>query len=248
MNRSHNSKQSIESIEMAASVGFENITIDLIYGIPGLGIDQWRHTVSQALSLPINHLSAYGLTLEPNTPYDRLVNQKKYNKPEEESMSQHFEALLEIIDSSSWRQYEVSNFCKNENYSKHNTAYWQNKKYLGLGPSAHSFDGTMRMWNVSSNSEYVEKLTQNKVAYDTEIITENDRLNETLLTGLRTIWGVDLSVISHEYDYSIQDLYREHLAKWHESGWIHLDNSILTLTSTGFLFADYIASELFKVD
>ena len=247
MNRSHDSAQSLQCVDMAASVGFTDITIDLIYGIPSLGLHEWQETVERALELPINHLSAYGLTLEPNTPYQRLVDQKKYHSPQDEKTSDHFEALVAIINAKGWEHYEVSNFCKTGNYSRHNTAYWQNKKYLGLGPSAHSFTGTERHWNVSNNAEYNLKIAAVEQAFESKFLSVEDRINEYVLTGLRTKWGVNLEELNHKYGHPIVSLFANELNEWESQGWITISQGQLTLTSSGLLFADYIASELFKL-
>ncbi len=207
MNRSHNSQQSVQCVLDAAEVGFDKITIDLIYGIPQLSDTEWRETVLRALQLPVNHLSAYSLTLEENTPYEKLVKQQKYEKPNNDLASDHYSSLIEIINQQGWEHYEVSNFCKPGNYSKHNTSYWQNKKYLGIGPSAHSFNGESRLWNVSNNATYLEKLDSGVATYEQENLSPQDRLNETLLTGLRTKWGVNLNALKTIFGYDINTLY-----------------------------------------
>lgn len=246
MNRSHTAVQSRKCVEEAAAVGFKDITIDLIYGVPQLEDVEWRDTVKQALALPINHLSAYSLTLEENTPYKKLVQQKKYKQPDEDQSSTHYDILIEEMNAADWEHYEVSNFCKKGNYSKHNTAYWQQKKYLGIGPSAHSFDLQNRSWNVSSNKEYLDLISQNKKTFETEELTLTDRLNETLLTGLRAKWGVDLAEINKKYKYDIGLIFEEELSYWESAKWIVLHKNILRLTDRGMLFADFIASELFS--
>lgn len=245
MNRSHTAVQSMQCVNDAAAVGFKDITIDLIYGLPQLQNEEWRATIKKALSLPINHLSAYSLTMEENTPYHKLVQQKKYQQPDDDFASGHYEILIEEIDAASWKHYEVSNFCKNDNYSKHNTAYWQQKKYLGVGPSAHSYDLYSRSCNVSNNAVYLEYISANKKTYEIEELSAQDRLNETLLTGLRAIWGVDLAAIQQMYNYDVLQRYAEELAYWQSVNWVQLQGTILRLTDKGLLFADYIASELF---
>lgn len=246
MNRSHNAKQSIACIELAAEVGFKDITIDLIYGIPGLGEQEWRDTVRRSiLHLPVNHISAYSLTMEDNTPYKKLVTQQKYERPDDDEASVHYSILIEEIDKAKWEHYEVSNFCKEKNYSKHNTAYWQGVKYLGIGPSAHSFDGVNRGWNVASNKAYIDGIQQNTPIYTLEELTSTDRLNEALLTGLRTRWGVDLAEIKKHWKYDIQAVYADTLAEWEGRDWIVREADTLRLTDGGLLMADYIASELF---
>lgn len=245
MNRSHNVSQALSAVENAAELGFRDITIDLIYGVPSLTEDEWRASVKKALAMPINHLSAYSLTLEENTPYNKLVAQKKYKQPNEDEASTHFEILVEEIGKAGWEHYEVSNFCKIGNYSKHNTAYWQNIKYLGIGPSAHSFDGESRFWNVRSNMEYVEKIKSGLQVYESEKLTAKDKVNEMLLTGLRTKWGVDLQEIKTKYDFDLRALHQETIADWQSKGWLVYESGVIKLRGEGFLFADYIASELF---
>jgi oxygen-independent coproporphyrinogen-3 oxidase len=245
MNRSHNVTQALQAIDSAAALGFRDMSIDLIYGIPMLTEHEWRQTLKRALAMPINHLSAYSLTLEENTPYNKLVQQKKYKKPNDDDASRHFEILLEEIKLAGWEHYEVSNFCKAGNYSKHNTAYWQNVKYLGIGPSAHSFDGKSRHWNVRSNKEYIEKMQAGKSVSESEELSTKDIVNETLLTGLRTKWGVNLAEVKEQYEYDIAATNQTQIMEWQQKDWLEMKDGVLRLRADGFLFADYIASELF---
>lgn len=245
MNRSHTNNQSRQCIADASQVGFKDITIDLIYGIPQMDTATWRKTVEKALQLPVNHLSAYSLTMEENTPYHKLVAQKKYQKPNDDLASEHYAILEECTQAAGWEHYEVSNFCKTGNYSRHNTSYWQNKVYLGVGPSAHSFDKKARYWNVSNNKQYLEKIRAKEDTYEKEILTPADQLNEYLLTGLRTKWGVDLDTLKNDYGYDILASFAEELQQWSNQGWINRTGDSLSLTPEGLLFADYIASELF---
>ncbi|MGK0369525.1 MAG: oxygen-independent coproporphyrinogen-3 oxidase [Bacteroidia bacterium] len=245
MNRSHNVTQALQAIDSAAALGFRDMTIDLIYGIPMLTEDEWRQTLKRALAMPINHLSAYSLTLEENTPYNKLVQQKKYKKPNDDDASRHFEILLEEIKLAGWEHYEVSNFCKAGNYSKHNTAYWQNVKYLGIGPSAHSFDGKSRHWNVRSNKEYIQKIQAGESVSESEELSTKDIVNEALLTGLRTKWGVNLAEVKEQYEYDIAATNQNQIMEWQQKDWLEMKDGVLRLRADGFLFADYIASELF---
>jgi oxygen-independent coproporphyrinogen-3 oxidase len=245
MNRSHSNDQSTIAIQNAAEVGFTDITIDLIYGLAQLSIEEWEQTIDNALALPINHLSAYSLTLEENTPYNKLVNQKKYEKPNDDLASEHFALLINKIEAKGWNHYEVSNFCKDENYSRHNTSYWQNIKYLGIGPSAHSFDGVNRYWNVNNNTQYLELISSKGNAYEMEELSKRDRLNETILTGLRTKWGINLAQIKDDFGYDIKILFADDLKQWLAQSWVEEWDDRLKLNAEGFLFADYIASELF---
>jgi oxygen-independent coproporphyrinogen-3 oxidase len=245
MNRSHTAAQSLQCVLDAANVGFKDITIDLIYGLPQLNNSIWQEALDQALDLPINHLSAYSLTLESNTPYQKLVAQKKYLKPDDDNASEQFEILLAAIQKNGWDHYEVSNFCKTGNYSKHNTGYWQNKKYLGIGPSAHSYDGVHRMWNVASNTEYLQSLADQTYAPTTEILSHNDQVNEYILTGLRTKWGINLNILKTDFLYDIETRFATEIQEWAANNWVTVSSNNLALTSSGFLFADHIASELF---
>jgi oxygen-independent coproporphyrinogen-3 oxidase len=245
MNRSHNVTQALQAIDSAAALGFRDMSIDLIYGIPMLTEDEWRQTLKRALAMPVNHLSAYSLTLEENTPYNKLVEQKKYKKPNDDEASRHFEILLEEIKLAGWENYEVSNFCKAGNYSKHNTAYWQNVKYLGIGPSAHSFDGKSRHWNVRSNKEYIQKIQAGESVSESEELSTKDLVNEALLTGLRTKWGVNLAEVMEQYEYDIAATNQTQIMEWQQKDWLEMKDGVLRLRADGFLFADYIASELF---
>lgn len=245
MNRSHTNEQSLACIEAAGQVGFKDLTIDLIYGVPGLTDEKWIQTIDFALQLPINHLSAYGLTLEQNTPYAKLVTQKKYKKPSDESTSRHYEILVESIKNANWEHYEVSNYCKVRNYSKHNTSYWKQKKYLGVGPSSHSFDLNKRYWNVNSNAAYVKKVQANETTWEFEKLTEADKINELLLTGLRTQWGVNIEVLKEDFGYEVLNQHATEIAYWQREGQMILSKNWLKLTEKGWLFADYISSQLF---
>jgi oxygen-independent coproporphyrinogen-3 oxidase len=245
MNRSHNNAQSLQCIEEAGKIGFKDLTIDLIYGVPGLTKQKWEETVDFSLQLPINHLSAYGLTLEQNTPYAKLVKQKKYVKPSDDAMSEHFEILTQKVAKAGWEHYEVSNYCKQGNYSKHNTAYWQQKKYLGIGPSAHSYDLNYRIWNVSNNAGYVQKMQANEATWEQETLSIADKINERLLTDLRTKWGVNLLQLKNVYGYDIGKEHPQLMSYWQENEYAKLEDNTLFLTEKGWLFADYISSQLF---
>lgn len=246
MNRSHNANQSVKCVEHAEQIGFKNITIDLIYGLPHLSDTEWSDSISQAFNLPINHLSAYSLTMEENTPYIKLVNQGKYEKPNDDISSSHYKKLIELSNELGWEHYEVSSFCLPGNYSKHNSSYWRGKKYLGVGPSAHSFDGNSRYWNVSNNKSYLEHIPMREMYFESEELTKTNQLNELLLTGLRTKWGIDFKVINTNYNYDIMSLFHEEIKYWVSLNWMEIHDSNMKLTDKGMLFADYISSTLFK--
>ena len=245
MNRSHDACQAKKSIEYAAEAGFNNITLDLIYGLPQLGDREWSDSLKEALNLPVNHLSAYSLTMEENTPYVKLVNQGKYKKPSDETSSGHYQILVQQTRDLGWEHYEVSSFCKPGNYSKHNSSYWSSNKYLGVGPSAHSYDGISRHWNVSNNQSYLEFINSGNRSFETEKLTINNRMNEYLLTGLRTKWGVDLKLLSDKYNYNVASIFEEDIKYWTSLNWLEMKNSKMKLTDKGMLFADHISSTLF---
>ena len=245
MNRSHNANQSVKCVEHAEQIGFKNITIDLIYGLPHLSDIEWSDSISQAFNLPINHLSAYSLTMEENTPYIKLVNQGKYEKPNDDISSSHYKKLIELSNELGWEHYEVSSFCLPGNYSKHNSSYWSGNKYLGVGPSAHSYDGISRHWNVSNNQSYLEFISSGNRFFETEKLTINNRMNEYLLTGLRTKWGVDLKLLSDKYNYNVASIFEEDIKYWTSLNWLEMKNSKMKLTDKGMLFADHISSTLF---
>ena len=245
MNRSHDASQSKKSIEYAAEAGFNNITLDLIYGLPQLSNKEWSANLNEALSLPINHLSAYSLTMEENTPYIKLVNQGKYKKPSDGISSNHYQILVQQTTDLGWEHYEVSSFCKPGNYSKHNSSYWSGDKYIGVGPSAHSYDGNSRHWNVSNNKSYLECISTKKRYFESEELTVSNQVNEYLLTGLRTKWGVDVELLSNKYDYNIMSLFEKEIKYWILLNWMEMKDSNMKLTNKGMLFADHISSILF---
>lgn len=201
MNRAHNADEAINCLKEATKY-FDNITVDLIYGIPNLTSKKWRHNLQKVFDLGIKHLSSYALTVEPKTALASFIKSGKYPPVDDNLASEHFNILVEETKKHHFIQYEISNFGREGYFSKHNTAYWQGKSYLGIGPSAHSFNGTLRSWNIANNITYLKALNKNELPKETEILSKKDRFNETVMTGLRTIWGVDLTAI--EKDFGIQ--------------------------------------------
>ena len=246
MNRSHTAEQAWRSIHDAADNGFNDITIDLIYGIPQLDTRRWEDTLNKAFQLPINHLSAYSLTLEQNTPYFRLVQQKKYHQPDQDLAGDHYDILVETMAQRGWEHYEVSNFCKEGNYSRHNTAYWQNANYLGIGPGAHSYNGVERSWNISNNKKYIEAISERSLPLEVEQLTPNDKHNEYILTQLRTMWGADLKRMKEEWSSDLVADYRAEIDQWVEQGLMRVSDDRMLLTENGFLYADAISASLFR--
>ena len=183
--------------------------------------------------------------MEENTPYIKLVNQGKYKKPSDDISSSHYQILVQQTTDLGWEHYEVSSFCKPGNYSKHNSSYWSGSKYIGVGPSAHSYDGNSRYWNVSDNKSYLECISTKKRYFESEELTVSNRVNEYLLTGLRTKWGVDLELLSNKYDYNVMSLFEKDIKYWISLNWLEMKDSNMKLTNKGMLFADHISSTLF---
>lgn len=199
MNRRHSVLQAIQSVKWAKDAGFSNISIDLIYGLPNQTIEEWERNVRSAVNLDVEHISAYNLTYHKGTVfYEQLKKGILKELPDELSLEQ-FEILIRILTETGFEHYEISNFCKPGLYSKHNSSYWKSKKYLGIGPSAHSYDLVSRRWNVSSISKYLDGLENDKLYYEAEILTEQDRYNDFIITGLRTIWGVSEEFIQASF-------------------------------------------------
>lgn len=198
MNRAHNADEAINCLKEATQY-FDNITVDLIYGIPNLTSDKWRQNLHKFFDLGIKHLSAYALTVEPKTALAGYIKSGKYPPVDAALALDHFNILVAETQKHNFIQYEISNFGKKDYFSKHNTAYWQGKSYLGIGPAAHSFNGRSRSWNIANNTRYLKALAQNKFPSETEILSKKDRFNETVMTGLRTIWGVDLKAIEKDF-------------------------------------------------
>ena len=241
MNRAHNAREAFDCIENAKKVGFENMTIDLIYGTPTMSDEDWEENMNRTFAFEIPHLSCYCLTVEPNTALDHFVKNKKAPPVDEDRAARQFERLIERTKSKGFDHYEISNFAKKGSYSRHNSAYWLGVKYLGIGPSAHSFDGESRQWNVANNSKYISSLSEGNLLFQKEELSPEIRYNEYVMTALRTIWGVDLEKIPVDFQAhflkSIQPFLKNKTAKREEN--------IFTLTEKGKFLADGIAAEVF---
>ncbi|HET6245630.1 MAG: radical SAM family heme chaperone HemW [Bacteroidetes bacterium] len=248
MNRAHSSQMALTCVKDAIDLGFHNISIDLIYGIPGLSIQNWIENLHQAFAMNVQHISAYCLTVEPKTPLDNFIKKGKISSPDEELAAQHFETMVDEMEQNGFIQYEISNFCKKGYQSRHNSNYWTGEKYLGLGPSAHSFNGEYRQWNINKNGVYIKAINEDKIPFEKEVLTRNKRFNEYVLTSLRTREGADLNVIQNKFgqEYSNHCLKEntKHLSREHTT---FLENKIC-LTQTGKLFADAIASGFFIIE
>lgn len=243
MNRAHTGQQATESLK-AAFAQFENITIDLIYGTPLLTNEKWKRNVDLALQLNIPHLSCYALTVEPKTPLDKLIRQKKIVPVDVEKQSIQFLLLMEWLQVAGYEHYEISNFCKPGWESRHNSSYWSGKKYLGLGPSAHSYNGKERQWNISNNHRYIESLKQRIVSFEKEILTPTQQINEYVMTALRTAAGIDLRVVEDYFKVSPGSLLQK-TSKYVNDGLLVHEDGTIYLSRRGKLFADGIAADLF---
>ncbi len=260
MNRAHNSAEAKKCLEEATKY-FDNISLDLIYGIPDSSPDnyrdeqaqqmsnkKWKQNIETALSFGIPHISSYALTVEPKTALNKLIQTGKIAKPKDEVAEEHFHILVEILEKNGFIHYELSNFGKENYFSKNNSAYWLGKKYLGIGPSAHSYDGISRSWNVSNNSIYLKSLEENKLSNEIEILSKSDRYNEYIMTGLRTIWGVSLDRIEQEFGSDYLDYLQKQAQKFINDDLLFMDNNILKPTPKGKFLTDGIASDLFYLN
>lgn len=247
MNRAHNAAEAWVCLEMAAKY-FDNISIDLIYGIPGMSLEKWQSNVQKALSAGISHISSYALTVEPKTALSKLISVGSIPAPDDAVAHEHFMKLVEILEQHGFIHYELSNFGKPGFFSKNNSAYWLGKKYLGVGPSAHSFDGTNRSWNIANNTIYIKKITENMLPHEVEKLSLHDRYNEYVMTGLRTIWGVSLEKIDKEFGKDFLSYLLENAEVFVQNGKLTVEDGILKTTLKGKFFCDGIASDLFMIN
>lgn len=243
MNRAHSVQDALNCVELAKSHGFQNINVDLIYGLPELTLEEWKQHIALVLEMDVQHISAYCLTIEAKTALHKMVATQKIFPAGEDAQSDQFLLLIELLKTAGFEQYEISNFGLPGLHAVHNSNYWKGKEYLGIGPSAHSFNGISRRWNVSNNSRYIANFNTQKEWFEEEILKPKDRWNEILLTGLRTSSGVQFNQL-----LALQELpvsFQEKLIEFSANKWLlQTDNSIV-LTEQGRLMADHIAAELF---
>ena len=244
MNRAHRSNEAESSVKRAQDAGFENITVDLIYGYPLLTDAKLKFNLDKVFELQVPHVSAYSMTVEPRTALASFIKNKKQAPMNEEQSWEQFIQLMEAMQSQGFEHYEISNFCKPGNYSRHNTNYWKGVKYLGIGPSAHSYDGEKRQWNIANNAKYIQAIEKKSIPAEIEILTEENRLNEYIMTSLRTQWGLKLAQLNTIAKGASEPLLKE-AEEFLEKGWITQKDQVIYLTQTGKLYADHIASELF---
>lgn len=244
MNRAHSAQQAIDNLKLARQY-FDNITIDLIYGTPTLPDDKWQHNVQQAIALGITHLSCYALTVEPGTALAHMINKHKTLDVNTEDQARQFLLLMDWMQAAGYEHYEISNFALPGMRSRHNSSYWQGASYLGLGPSAHSFNGQSRQWNIANNALYIKSLKEDKVPFEVEHLTGTQRLNEYIMTSLRTMEGLKLEYVTNHFGEKAADKLKQEAQQFIETGKMQLSNGFLQLTKEGKLFADGIAAELF---
>lgn len=253
MNRAHNANESMACLEYASKY-FDNITIDLIYGIPNMSLEKWCDNLNIAFSFGVNHISSYALTVEPKTALDTFIKKGTYPPMDEEMALQHFNALVSKTSEHGFVHYEISNFGKPGYFSKHNTSYWLGKSYLGIGPSAHSFYGDARSWNVSNNSKYIDAIKKGALPQTVEQLSKEDQFNEYVMTGLRTIWGISFEYIERNFGINFLKYLKNSAEKFINQGFLEIytdkDNpnqSVIKTTQKGKFLVDGIASELFMI-
>lgn len=245
MNRAHNAMEADSSVKRVQDAGFENITLDLIYGYPLLSDEKWKSNIQKVIALGIPHVSAYAMTVEAKTALASFITKGKQPAMNESQSARNYLSLIETLSNAGFEHYETSNFAKPACYSKHNTNYWKGVSYLGIGPSAHSFNGETRQWNISNNSKYIDGILKGEIPAEKEILSTENRVNEYIMTSLRTQWGMDLIEIENKFGPDYKKQIENQLRQFVEKNHVILKNNIVTLTTEGKLFADRISSELF---
>jgi len=247
LNRLHTGKEAKSALKRAQDTGFSSISLDLIYGIPIATIASWQENLRQFKALQIEHLSAYNLTREENTAYDILIKKGKYAPPTDVQGEEHFKFLLAFAKENNLEQYEISNFAFNQKYALHNTNYWRRKKYLGIGPSAHSFNLLSRSWNIAQLKPYMDSVNKGLLPSETEILSKSDEWNEIIMTGLRTKWGVEINYLKQHFEKVWLDNLNQQTQKYIESGQLLKSETHYRLSEKGLFFADGIAADFFQV-
>ena len=247
MNRAHNSTEAKKCLEIATQY-FDNISIDLIYGVPNMSNEKWLQNIETALSFNVPHISSYALTVEPKTALHSFIQKGIIPPPDDEVAQEHFHLLVDKLEENGFIHYELSNFGKTTYFSKNNSSYWLGKKYIGIGPSAHSYNGISRSWNISNNTLYLKSIAENILPSETEILTKTDRYNEYVMTGLRTIWGISLDRIEREFGPKYLEYLNQQSAKYIEDHFLFVDDTILRTTKIGKFLSDGISSDLFLLN
>lgn len=245
MNRAHSVDEAKMAVQLAKEAGFQNLTVDLIYGLPELSLEEWKAHVHTVIDMKVPHVSAYCLTVERKTALHHRVKMGELHMPDDEQQAQQFLTLIEMLATAGLEQYEISNFARPGWESKHNSSYWQGISYLGVGPSAHSFDGNARRWNVAHNRKYMDGVEQGTSYWEEEILSKEDRFNELLLTGLRTREGVRRGHL--DLELAQRSEFKNTLERFRNEAWLEITDERIRLTPEGKLRADFIASELFAL-
>ena len=248
LNRRHNATQAIEAVKRCRQAGFQNISIDLIYGLPGETEQRWAQDLQQAVSLDVEHISAYHLIYEEGTPLYKMLQQHSVSQVDEDSSLNFFSTLIDTLSAAGYEHYEISNFCKPGMSSRHNTSYWQRIPYLGCGPSAHSFDGDSREWNVASLNQYLSSIEQGQRQHETEQLNTQTRYNEYIITGLRTMWGISTEELKKKFGDRLWKYCLEQASSYLGNGKLELHNDRLKLTREGIFISDGIMSDLLEIE
>ncbi len=247
MNRAHNAEEALGSIKLAKKY-FDNISIDLIYGIPEMTNERWEKNIEIALELELPHFSCYALTVEPNTALKKFIDKGKIKPVDDEVASAHFDILITKLKQAGFIHYEFSNFGKIGYFSQNNTAYWMGKSYLGVGPSAHSYNGKQRKWNVSNNSLYINALKIDKIPSQQEELSTADRYNEYVMTRLRTMWGISLKEVTQSFGDNYLNYLLDQAKLNLEEGLLILEEDTIKVTAKGKFLSDGISSDLFYLE
>jgi len=246
MNRAHNAGEADYAVKAAQDAGLDNISIDLIYGTPTMTDKEWLQNIRSALALNVTHISSYALTVEPKTALAHAIEKGKTKEPDNSQTASQFETLMQSLTTAGFEHYEISNFALPGKYAIHNTNYWKGKHYLGLGPSAHSYNGKSRQWNVANNAAYIKSiLAEKRVPFETEQLSFENRFNEYVMISLRTMWGADLNYMESNFGKDVTEDFLSHCREFIEEGKMQIKNKHAILTTKGKLLADGIAAELF---
>lgn len=248
LHRAHNAREAGMAVKLAQDTGFDNLSIDLIYAIPAPDHEIWQQDLQTAMGLQPQHISSYCLTIEEKTVFGRWRKQQKIREMDEDFAAMQFEILVDHLAAHGYEQYEISNFCLPGFYSKHNTNYWKKEKYLGVGPAAHSYDGTSRQWNVAHNTRYLKALAADRLDFEKEVLQPCDQINEYIMTGLRTKWGCDLKKIADDFNIDLYEHHKKYIDDLIFRQFAVWQGQQLILTQRGKLLADRIASDLFLVN
>lgn len=248
LKRRHTATQAIEAVNKAREAGFQNISIDLIYGLPGETPERWQRDLQQAISLNAEHISAYHLIYEEDTPIYNMLKKHQVKEVDEESSVHFFSMLMDNLKAAGYEHYEISNFCQPGKYSKHNTSYWKGIPYLGCGPSAHSFNGATREWNISSIDQYIKGIEEDQRVFETETRSSATQYNELIITSLRTMWGVPVQRIQDEFGTRMWKYFRDMAAPHLKNGKLEEHEGHLRLTKEGIFISDGIMSDLLYIE